>query len=137
MAEPKTKATKASVTGFLDKVKDAGRRLDCQARVKMMTKATGAEPKMWGTSIVGFGSHRITYASGREIDWPPIAFASRRQDLTLYGLLGAEGADALLTRLGKHARGKGCLYIRRLSDVDVKVLQGLIDQAARRKEGDG
>jgi hypothetical protein len=128
MAEPKTKATKASVTGFLDKVKDAGRRLDCQARVKMMTKATGAEPKMWGTSIVGFGSHRITYASGREIDWPPIAFASRRQELTLY---------ALLTRLGKHARGKGCLYIRRLSDVDVKVLQGLIDQAARRKEGDG
>jgi hypothetical protein len=132
MAEPKTRATQASVTKFLDKVSDEGRRQDCQALVKMMTRATGAEPKMWGTSIVGFGSHKIRYASGRELDWPPLAFAPRRQDLTLYGLLSGDEADDLLGRLGKHARGKGCLYIKRLADVDASVLRRLIDRAARK-----
>jgi hypothetical protein len=133
MAEPKTRATGSSVSHFLDKVTDAGRREDCQALVKMMAKATGAEPKMWGASIVGFGSHKVRYASGRELDWPPMSFASRRQDLTLYGLLGADESDELLGRLGKHTRGKGCLYIKRLADVDTRVLQRLIDRAARKK----
>jgi hypothetical protein len=133
MAEPKTRATGASVSKFLDKVADAGRRQDCQALVKMMSKATGVEPKMWGAGIVGFGSHKVRYASGREIDWPPIAFASRRQDLTLYGLIGNDGPEKLLGRLGKHSRGKGCLYIKRLADVDAAVLQRLIERAARRK----
>jgi hypothetical protein len=134
MAELKTKATKASVVGFLDKVKDPERRKECRALAAMMTRATGEIPKMWGPSIVGFGVRRLKYASGREIDWPAVAFAARRQDLTLYGVLGARGADALLKRLGKHARGKGCLYIRRLSEVDAKVLQRLIDRAARRED---
>jgi hypothetical protein len=132
MTEPKTRATQASVTKFLDKVSDDGRRQDCLALVKMMTRATGAEPKMWGTSIVGFGSHKIRYASGRELDWPPLAFAPRRQDLTLYGLLSGDEADELLSRLGKHARGQGCLYIKRLADVDASVLKRLIDRAARK-----
>jgi len=133
MAQPKTRATEASVAKFLDKVGDEGRRLDCQALVKMMAKATGAEPKMWGAGIVGFGSHKVRYASGREIDWPPLAFASRRQDLTLYGLLSGEETDELLGRLGKHSRGKGCLYIKRLADVDPMILKALIDRAARKK----
>jgi hypothetical protein len=132
MAEPKTRATQASVTKFLDKVSDAGRRQDCLSLVKMMTKATGDEPQMWGASIVGFGSHKIRYASGRELDWPPLAFAPRRQDLTLYGLLSGDEADKLLGRLGRHTRGKGCLYLKRLADVDTSVLQRLIDRAARR-----
>jgi Domain of unknown function (DU1801) len=134
MAELKTKATRASVASFLDEVDDDGRRLDCQALVKMMKRATGAEPKMWGASIVGFGSCHLKYASGRELDWFPIGFASRKQDLTLYGLLGEGGSNVLLERLGKHSRGKGCLYIKRLSDVDAGVLQRLIEKAAR-KEG--
>jgi hypothetical protein len=131
MTEFKTKATRASVASFLDQVEDEGRRLDCRALVKMMKRATGAAPKMWGASIVGFGSCHLKYPSGRELDWFPIGFASRKQDLTLYGLLGEDGSSALLERLGKHSRGKGCLYIKRLSDVDAGVLQRLIDEAAR------
>lgn len=131
MAELKTKATKASVEGFLKGVKDEARREDCAALVKMMKKATKAEPKLWGSSIVGFGSVRLKYDSGRELDWFPIGFASRKQDLTLYGLLG-DGSEALLEKLGKHSRGKGCLYLKRLADVDGKVLQKLIDKAARK-----
>src|SRR5713226_7635576 len=101
MAELKTRATRDSVAGFLDKIEDEGRRLDCQALMKMMKSATGAEPKMWGASIVGFGSCHLKYASGRELDWFPVGFASRKQDLTLYGLLSEDGSDALLERLGK------------------------------------
>ena len=82
---------------------------------------------MWGASIVGFGSCHLKYASGRELDWFPIGFASRKQDLTLYGLLSAEESDALLERLGKHTRGKGCLYVKRLADIDTTVLQRLIE----------
>jgi hypothetical protein len=135
MAGLKTKATGASVASFLDGVEDEGRRLDCQALVKMMKRGTGAEPKMWGASIVGFGSCHLKYASGRELDWFPIGFASRKQDLTLYGLLGEDGSNALLERLGKHSCGKGCLYIKRLADVDTTVLQRLIEKAAKAKAG--
>ena len=127
MAELKTKATRASVAGFLEKIPDESRRADCETLMKVMTRATGAEPKMWGASIVGFGSCHLKYASGRELDWFPIGFASRKQDLTLYGLLSAEESDALLERLGKHTRGKGCLYVKRLADIDTTVLQRLIE----------
>jgi len=136
MAELKTKETRASVAGFLDKIEDESRRLDCQALVKMMKRASGAEPKMWGASIIGFGSCHLKYASGRELDWFPIGFASRKQDLTLFGLLGEDGSDALIERLGKHTRGKGCLYIKRLADVDRSVLRRLIERAVR-KAGKG
>ncbi|TMA28827.1 MAG: DUF1801 domain-containing protein [Deltaproteobacteria bacterium] len=127
MAELKTRETRASVAGFLEKIADESRRKDCQALVKLMKRATGAEPKMWGASIVGFGSCHLKYASGRKLDWFPIGFASRKQDLTLYGLLSAEESDALLERLGKHTRGKGCLYVKRLADIDTTVLQRLIE----------
>src|SRR5947209_20093772 len=121
MAELKTRETRASVAGFLEKIADESRRKDCQALVKLMKRATGEKPKMWGASIVGFGSCHLKYASGRELDWFPMGFASRKQDLTIYGLSG-EGSDALVERLGKCSRGKGCLYIKRLSDIDLGVL---------------
>jgi hypothetical protein len=131
MAEIKTKASRASVDGFFAKIKDAGRRRDCQAVAEMMKRATGAEPKMWGANIVGFGSRLLKYPNGRELDWFQVGLASRKQDLTLYGLLA--DSDALLAKLGKHSRGKGCLYVKRLADVDTAVLGRLIEQAARSK----
>ena len=131
MVELKTKATGASVAAFIDKIGDERRRRDCQALVKMMSRATRAEPKMWGSSIVGFGSSRLKYESGRELDWFPIGFASRKADIALYGLL-SDGRDALLGKLDNHSRGKGCLYIKRLEDVDEAVLRQLIDTAARK-----
>ncbi|HET8947980.1 MAG TPA: DUF1801 domain-containing protein [Candidatus Polarisedimenticolia bacterium] len=125
MAEPKTRETKASVAAFLGKITDAERRKDCKAIAAMMRRATGAAPKMWGTAIVGFGSRPLKYASGRELDWPLVAFSPRKGDLTLY--LGPPDAHAdLLKGLGKHKTSKACLYIKRLADVDRKVLESLI-----------
>jgi hypothetical protein len=134
MAELKTKATRGSVAAFIGKIEDEGRRQDCQALVKMMKRATGEAPKMWGAGIVGFGSVHLKYESGRELDWFTIGFAPRKQDLTLYGLLGGE-SGTLLERLGKHSRGKGCLYIKRLHDVEEAILRRLIEKAARRVQG--
>jgi len=123
--EPKTRKTRASVAAFLDRIPDAGRREDCKAVAAMMRKASGRAPKMWGTGIVGFGSRRLKYASGKELDWPAVAFASRKTDLTLY--LGEfEGKAELLARLGKHKTSTACLYIKRLADVDRSVLETLI-----------
>ena len=128
----KTRATGASVAAFLDKIGDGDRRRDCEALIKMMKRATGAEPKLWGSAIIGFGSVRLKYESGRELDWFPVGFAARKQDLALYGLLGDDGSDPLLGRLGKHRCGKGCLYIKRLADVDAAVLQRIIDKRAKK-----
>ena len=127
MAEAKTKPTKESVTGFLNKIPDAGRREDCFAIAKMMEEITGEKPQMWGPSIVGFGSFHYKYASGNEGDWPVIAFSPRKQDLTLYlSLTGYEKFGALMDELGKHKTGKSCLYIKRLSDIHVPTLKKLI-----------
>lgn len=125
MAEPKTRPTKESVTRFLDAVEDGDQRRDSKTLVKMMKAATGKPAVMWGTSIVGFGSRALKYASGRELDWPVIAFSPRKRELTLY--LGAALAEgALLEKLGKFKTSKGCLYIKRLSDVDMPTLEKLI-----------
>ena len=132
MAEPKTKATTGSVTDFLAKV-DEDRRKDCRTIVKMMQKATGAKPRMWGTSIVGFGDRRLKYDSGRELDWFVIGFSPRKRDLTLYVGLGSGHHDAELKSLGKYTTGKGCLYIKRLADVDVKVLQTLVEESVKHR----
>ena len=132
MAELKTKETGASVDVFLAKIAGEERRRDCVALVKLMSSASGARPKMWGAGIVGFGSRRLKYESGRELDWFPIGFASRKQDIALYGLLGGE-AEALLDNLGKHSRAKGCLYLKRLADVDTSVLERLMKKAVRKK----
>ena len=132
MAEPKTRETKASVAAFLGKIADAERRKDCRTVAAMMRRATGHAPKMWGTAIVGFGRRPLKYASGRELDWPLVAFAPRKGDLTLY--LGSPGTKAdLLKRLGKHKTSKACLSIKRLADVDTKVLEAVIERALEGK----
>lgn len=125
MAELKTQKNDASVTDFLNGV-DEKRREDCFALVELMEEATGAEAKMWGASIVGFGSYHYKYASGKEGDWMLVGFSPRKQNLTLYIMSGFEEYDGLLAKLGKHSTGKSCLYIKRLADVDTDVLRQLV-----------
>ena len=131
MAELKTKVNDQPVMAFLDGVADEGRRQDCYTILEMMKKATHAEPRMWGDSIVGFGSYHYTYASGREGDWLLTGFSPRKQNLTLYIMSGFSDFEELLSRLGKHKTGKGCLYIKKLADVDLAVLQELIDRSVK------
>jgi len=126
MAENKTKPTKSSVVAFIDAVTNPVRREDAKALVKLMQSAAGEEPKMWGSSIVGFGSYHYKYESGREGDMPVIAFAPRNSATVLYGLTNFDGAAALLAKLGNHTTGKGCVYIKKLADVDQHVLKALV-----------
>ena len=129
MPEPKTKATDADVSAFLEAIPDATRRADCQALAALFAQATGQAPRLWGTSIVGFGSSQYRGSNGKAVDWFPVGFASRKSDLTLY-LTGGHTAQAdLMERLGKHRTGGGCIYIKRLSDVDREVLLQLIARA--------
>ena len=130
MAELKTRATRASVEQFLQGITDERIRQDCYALVKIMKSATKAEPKMWGTGIVGFGDYHYVYASGREGDWFLAGFSPRAQNLTLYSMGGFD--PALLQKLGKYKTGKGCLYIRKLEDVDLTVLNQLINASVER-----
>lgn len=129
MAEIKTKPTQLSVAAFVDAIHDETKRADAKALVKLMTRATGEKAKMWGPAIVGFGSYRYKYASGREGESLLIGFSPRKAAMVLYGLLGS-GSDAMLAKLGKHSTGKGCLYIKKLADVDRGVLEGLIAKGA-------
>ena len=126
MADNKTKQTNSSVAAFIDAITDEGRRADAKALVKLMQKAAGEKPKMWGPSIIGFGSHHYVYDSGREGDMPLIAFSPRKAATVLYGLSSSE---ALMAKLGKHTRGKGCVYIKKLADVDQKVLETMAAKA--------
>ena len=132
MAEAKTKPTKQSVEDFIEKLPDAQTRADCAVIAKMMADATRQKGVMWGTSIAGFGTTTIKYSNGKEADWPLIAFSPRKQNLTLYGMAGED--DDLLSKLGKHSVSKGCLYIKRLSDVDMPTLRKLIKGSAKRKK---
>jgi hypothetical protein len=131
VAEAKTKPTKASVTQFLNKIPDAGRREDCFAIAKMMEEITGCKPQMWGPAIVGFGTYQYKYASGHQGDWPTAAFSPRKQDLTIYLMVGFEKRDELLSQLGKHRKSKSCLYIKRLSDIHVPTLKKLINASLK------
>jgi hypothetical protein len=130
LTELKTKPTKASVDAFLETV-DEHRRADCTTLVRMMSDATGAKPQMWGPSIVGFGSHRYEYESGRGGDWFMVGFSPRKRDLTLYIMPGVRRYPQLLARLGQHSTGVGCLYIKKLADIDVPVLKELIATAVK------
>ena len=126
-AEIKTKKTDASVEKFLNDVPDEEQRADAFKVLDMMKRITGEEPKMWGTSIVGFGE--LTYkspATGREVDWMKIGFSPRKGNLSLYVLNQSSKQGELVEKLGKHKTGKGCLYIKRLSDVDNEVLKQVI-----------
>jgi len=131
MAELKTKVNKASVDKFIKSVKDEQTRDDCFKIAEIMQKATKAEPKMWGTSIVGFGTYHYKGASGREGDWFVAGFSPRKQNLTLYIMTGFDEYEDLLAKLGKHSTGKACLYIKRLADVDLKVLKELITKSVK------
>lgn len=126
MAELKTKPTNESVEDFLNRIPEAERRADCFAIAKMMQEITGEKPKMWGPSIVGFGSYHYKYASGREGDWPLAAFSPRKKDLTVYLMMGFEKHTELMEKLGKYSNAKSCLYIKRLSDVHVPTFKKLI-----------
>jgi len=131
MTELKTKPSNQSVTAFLAGVQPADRRKDCRTLVRMMKAATGAAPKMWGPSIVGFGSYHYKYDSGREGDWFLTGFSPRKTDLTLYIMAGFARCDALMKKLGRHRTGKSCLYIKRLDDVDGRVLSRLVRESVR------
>jgi hypothetical protein len=126
MAELKTKPTTKSVAKFLDAIPDADRRADCRKIAEMMTKATRAEPVIWGTAIVGFGKYRYVYASGREGDWFKVGFSPRKKDISVYLMSGVKHHAELLEKLGKHKIGGGCLYINKLEDIDFAVLTKIV-----------
>ena len=126
MAELKTKPTAVSVESFLNAIQDEHVRNDCWTIVDIMQKATCAEPRMWGASIVGFGSYHYKYASGREADWMLTGFSPRKQNITLYLMGGFDNHSELLAQLGKHSCAKSCLYIKRLSDVHLPTLRKLV-----------
>jgi hypothetical protein len=129
MYEAKTKPTESSVSAYLDAIEDEGRRKDCKELAKLMTRVTGCEPKMWGTSIVGFDQYHYKYASGHQGDACIVGFSSRKGDLSVFMVAGYEGAEGLLAELGKHKLGKACLYVKRLSDVRMPVLEKLLARA--------
>jgi len=135
MAELKTRPTAQSVAAFLESLPDENRRRDCRALVELMKKATGSEPRMWGPAIVGFGDYHYKYATGREGDWFVAGFSPRKNDLTLYIMSGLDRYEEELSRMGKHKTGKSCLYIKRLSDIDLDVLRDIVKDSLRHLMG--
>jgi hypothetical protein len=131
MAELKTKQTNASVKDFLNEIPEEQRRADCFAVAKIMEEITGSKPKMWGPSIVGFGTYHYKGASGREGDWLITGFSPRKKDLTLYIMMGFDKHPELMKQLGKHSTGKSCLYIKRLSDIHIPTLKKLIKSSVK------
>jgi hypothetical protein len=132
-AELKTKETTASVETFIAK-QPADIAADCRTIMGLMRKATGEDPKLWGASIVGYGRYAYTYDTGREGEWMITGFSPRKANLTLYIMMGFEDEAALMEKLGKHTTGKSCLYIKKLSDVDLRVLESLIVKGVRAME---
>jgi hypothetical protein len=137
MSENKTKLTAQSVAEFLGGIADDERRKDCQTLVDLMSQAAGAEPRLWGSNIVGFGQYHYVYESGREGDMMLIGFSPRKPALVLYGLGGFDQREALMQKLGQYKTGKGCVYIKKLDDVHLPTLKKLIAQGvkeARKKD---
>jgi len=132
MAELKTKVNKASVADFLNALKDAQVRDDCWTVAKIMEAATKAKPEMWGPAIVGFGRRTMVYPSGKTAEWMVTGFSPRKQNITLY-LGGLDQLADLMSQLGEHSCGKGCLYIKRLSDVRMPVLKKLVQTSVQQK----
>jgi len=131
VAELKTKPGAGSVARFLTGIADEATRKDCETLVKLMKSVTRAEPVMWGPGIVGFGSYHYVYESGREGDWFLAGFAPRKGNLTLYIMSGFPEHAALMQQLGKHKTGGSCLYVKRLADIDLKVLRALVTASVR------
>lgn len=131
VAQIKTKPTAVDVNSFIDSIADEQKRKDSKLILQLMKKATGEKPKMWGSSMVGFGDKRYkSPATGREVDWFKIGFSPRKANLSLHLIIDMKKHAALLNTLGKHKTGVGCLYINKLEDVDVKVLEKIITVAA-------
>lgn len=126
MAENVTRETDASVQDFLDGIEHKGRREDAYVLVDLMRRVTGVEPKMWGPAIIGFGKYRYRYESGREGEMLRVGFSPRKANLALYFTAKDDGFRELLPRLGKHKTGGSCLYVNRLKDVDLGVLEQLV-----------
>ena len=134
LVEIKTKETNSSVDDFINAVKEEQKRKDSFLLLKLMEKATKLKPKMWGSSIVGFGNIRYkSAATGREVDWLKIGFSPRKANLSLYLGINIQTHAASLKKLGKHKTGVGCLYINKLEDIDLKILKEMINAAAKRK----
>lgn len=129
MAENKTRPTRASVTDFINSVEDPDKRADVRKVAAMMRRATGKRAKMWGSSMVGYGTYHYRYESGREGDYMMTGFSPRKQALTVYIMPGFEHFAGLMKKLGKYRTGRSCLYIKRLSDVDEDVLEELINES--------
>lgn len=132
MAENKTKPTKGSVTSFINSIEDKQKRLDARKLAAMMRKATGSRAKMWGANIVGFGEYHYQYDSGREGDFMITGFSPRKQALTVYIIPGFKRFESIMNKLGKYKTGKSCLYIKRLADVDERILEQLINKSVKR-----
>jgi hypothetical protein len=130
MAESKTQKTEESVEAFLNSVAHEKRRTDSFKVLELMKEVTGKEPKMWGSSIIGFGDYHYKYESGREGDWFLTGFSPRKQSLTLYIMAGFDEYDELMASLGKYKTGKSCLYINKLEDVDLPTLKQLVKKSA-------
>jgi len=131
MAEPKTKATTASVDDFVNSIQDDQIRKDCWTIVEIMQQATKAKPQMWGSSIVGFGTYQCKYADGHEATWMQTAFAPRKKNITLYIASGFDEYEELMDQLGTYSCGKSCVYIKRLSDIHLPTLKKLVTASVR------
>lgn len=130
-AELKTRPTKASVEKFLKGVTDEQQRADAQKVLEMMKRLSGEEPVMWGPAIIGFGSQMLKYSTGRELEWPRTGFSPRKGNLSLYVLTGRPAEAELLKKLGPHKAGVSCLVIKRLADVDQKIVEKLIKESLK------
>jgi hypothetical protein len=129
MAELKTRPTGDDVVAYLESIEDEQRRADCFALLELLQRVTGAEPVLWAGGIIGFGDYHFHYASGREGEWFEAGFASRKANIAVYVMPGLEPFAEILERLGKHSIGVGCLYIKRLADIDLNVLEELLSSA--------
>ena len=133
MTELKTRPTTAPVSEFLAR-QGSERRADCEAVLRMMEAATGERAQMWGEGIVGFGRYAYSNSTKKTYEWPLVGFSPRKNDLTLYIMPGFEGFAGLMAKLGKHKTGKSCLYLKKLADVDAKVLRQIIDASVKAME---
>jgi hypothetical protein len=131
MAELKTKQNTGSVENFLDTVEDEVKRKDCKVLLDIMKEVTKEEPKMWGDSIIGFGTYHYKSKSGQEGDWFITGFSPRKGNISIYLMHGHEGYEELFDKLGKHKMGKGCLYLKSLNDINMKILKDIIKRSVR------
>src|ERR1700691_4799634 len=134
MGKSKTQATSNGTLDYIAAIADESRRSDCQSLMELMARASKHPAVMWGSAIVGFGTYRYLLAGGKRGEICAVGFSSRKADISIYGVTGAAGAADLLTRLGRHRLGKGCLYVSSLADIDLKILERLVSQAVKAKQ---